>query len=115
MLALPADGRQTRKQLREYLKKPDWWEEIINTYDEQCNLNKVAEYITNIETDSNAKKELLEMITIDNSYRELVVEKAQLAPELLPFLFGRPLLGLMHQFRVEVLKTDKGLLLRKSS
>ncbi len=113
LLALPADGRQTRKQICEFLKVPAWWYELIDTHSKQCDLAKVAECITKLDTDPKAKEELLELISFDTSYRELVVEKSDLTPELLPFLFGRPLLGLMHQFRVEVLKTDKGLLLKK--
>ncbi len=54
------------------------------------------------------------MIAFDNSFRELVLEKTDIKEDLLPFLFGRPLLGLMHQYKIEVLKTDKGLLLKKA-
>ncbi len=113
LLALPADGRQTRKQLREFLKKPEWWDELIDTHAQQCDLNKIAECLEKMEEDEKAKEELLAIIAFDNSFRELVLEKTDITPELLPFLFGRPLLGLMHQFQVEVLKTDKGLLLKK--
>lgn len=114
LLALPSDGRQTRKQLREHLKAPAWWDELIETHNSQCDLNKVAECITSIEEDSAAKEELLKIIAFDNSFRELVCEKTDIKPALLPFLFGRPLLGLMHQFRVEVFNTGSGLLLKKA-
>ncbi len=113
LLALPADGRQTRAQIIVHLKSPEWWLELIDAHAQKADLAKVAECITKLDEDKNAKDELLEIITFDTTYRELVVEKANIKPELLPFLLGRPLLGLMHQFRVEVLKTDKGLLLKK--
>ncbi len=114
LLALPADGRQTRKQIIEHTKSPSWWLELINTHAENCDLAKVAEYIVKIE-EEGSKQALVEMIAFDNSFRELVLEKTDITEDLLPFLFGRPLLGLMHQYKVEVLKTDKGLLLRKNS
>ncbi len=114
LLALPADGRQTRKQIIEYTKSPDWWEELIQTHSNGCDLARVAECVVKLNEEENAKKELSEIITFDMSFRELVVEKAKIKPELLPFLFGRPLLGLMHQFKVEVFKTESGLLLKKA-
>ncbi len=114
LLALPADGRQTRKQIIEITKSPAWWLELIATHEEKCDLAKIAEYIVKIE-EEGSKEAIIEMIAFDNSFRELVLEKTDITEDLLPFLFGRPLLGLMHQYKVEVLKTDKGLLLKKNS
>ncbi len=114
LLALPADGRQSRKQIIEHTQSPPWWLELIDTHTEKCDLGKVAECIVKIDEDPSVKQELVEIIAFDNSFRELVLEKTDISPELLPFLFGRPLLGLMHQFKVEVFKTDSGLLLRKA-
>ncbi len=114
LLALPADGRQTRKQLIEHTKSPNWWLELIDTHAEQCDLAKLAEYVVTVDEDPSVKQSLVEIISFDNSFRELVLEKTDIKPELLPFLFGRPVLGLMHQYKIEVFKTDKGLLLKKA-
>ncbi len=134
LLALPSDGRQTRQQLIEFTNSPAWWLELIDTHAEKCSLNDIAECLVKLDNDNqrldeqseqskqpvsdeekeSLKEKMLEIISFDNSFRELVCEKANINPELLPFLFGRPVLGLMHQFQVEILKTPSGLLLKKA-
>ena len=68
------------------------WELIIE-HDQRCSYKKIRKLID--ESGKTKKGDLsgkvAELIEYDKIIRELVVKKGQLDPELLDFLFGRPL------------------------
>jgi len=75
------------------------WDLVIE-HDQRCSYKKIRKLI---EVSGKAKKgdlsvNVTELIEYDKIIRELVVKKGELDPELLDFLFGRPLSVTMNHF-----------------
>ena len=89
--------------------------ELVQDHQERCDYGYVAELAAAVKrtppTDV-AHKKLLELIRFDESLRQLTCEKAGLAPEILLFLFGRPLTFTIQIFQLKQEHTGQGPLLR---
>ncbi|MBU2623891.1 MAG: YkgJ family cysteine cluster protein [Proteobacteria bacterium] len=73
---------------------------LVIEHDQRCSYKKIRKLI---EVSEKAKKgdlsgNVTELIEYDKIIRELVVKKGELDPELLDFLFGRPLSVTMNHF-----------------
>jgi len=74
--------------------------ELILEHDQRCSCKKIRKLI---DVSGKTKKgdlsgKVAELVEYDRIMRELVVKKGQLDPELLDFLFGRPLSVVMHNY-----------------
>ena len=59
------------------------------------------------------KKQATYIIKYDLSVRALVQEKGQMAPEMLPFLFGRPVLKIMESMGVRTVQNKDTLVFKR--
>lgn len=74
--------------------------ELVTEHDRRCSFVKIRKLIDE-QKDREEKilsAELTELIEYDKIMREIVVKKGQLDPELLDFLFGRPLSVVINNF-----------------
>ncbi|BCS89497.1 YkgJ family cysteine cluster protein [Pseudodesulfovibrio sediminis] len=80
--------------------------ELITEHDAKCNpVRMEALGMAAREGDTEAGKELKEMVVFDTEVRRLVTEKAGMAPELNDFLFGRPMRVLLANMNIKVYET----------
>lgn len=78
----------TRRDLLSDL--PDLWQ-LIADHDRRCSHETLRKFISLAPADAGAKKMIQEILAYDRSIRALVVEKAGMAPDMLDFVFGRPM------------------------
>ena len=67
---------------------------LINDHQQRCNYEIIQKLVDAIKTnpgDAKARQKLSAIIQFDSEIRKLVVSNAGLEPEILDFLFGRPL------------------------
>lgn len=67
---------------------------LINDHQQRCNYEIIQKLVDAIKTnpgDAKARQKLSAIIQFDTEIRKLVVSNAGLEPEILDFLFGRPL------------------------
>lgn len=104
--------RLTRRHL---LSKVAGLWELVRDHQERCDYSHVAELASQLKLvhpRPESEKMLLELIRYDESLRQVTCERVGLDPELLPFLFGRPLSFTIRMFRLKPMQTDQGLSLR---
>ncbi len=90
-------NRLTRKDLLYSMNK--LWE-LVQDHEQHCSLEKVTPLFSSSggPIDSDAQKRLAFIFRYDTHLRRLVVEKGKMDPQLLDFLFGRPLSVLYPHF-----------------
>jgi Fe-S-cluster containining protein len=88
-----ARNRLTRKDLLSGIQ--GLWG-LIEDHDQRCSHVTLRKLLNSKTGDPAARKTVQEMVEYDQSIRLLVVEKAGVEPELLEFIFGRPLLEAIH-------------------
>ena len=104
--------RLTRRHL---LSKVEGLWPLVQGHQERCDYGHVAELAADVKRISSAaesQKELLELLRYDESLRQITCEKAGLDPEMLLFLFGRPLSFTIEMFQLKLERTDQGAALR---
>lgn len=97
---LYACRRLTRRHL---LSKVEGLWDLVREHQQRCDYSQVAELASQLKSvrpRPDAEKMLLELIRYDESIRQLTCERAGLDPELLPFLFGRPLSFTIRMFQL---------------
>jgi Fe-S-cluster containining protein len=106
--------RLTRKDL---LSNVEGLWQVVEDHQKRCAYDAVLRFVeAKDETErERASEEVLSAIQYDVSLRSLVVEKMQLDPNMLEFLFGRPMLRVISLFGLVVEQTADGLKLRKKS
>jgi Fe-S-cluster containining protein len=74
--------------------------EIVIEHDQRCSFRKIKKLIEQQSQTENAilSGKVAELVEYDRIMRELIVKKGQLNPELLDFLFGRPLSIVINNF-----------------
>ncbi len=83
-----ARNRLTRKDMLTGI--PALWN-LIAEHDQRCSHVLLRNLLDSPSVDADAGKSIQEMVAYDRSIRALVVEKAGVEPDMLDFLFGRPL------------------------
>lgn len=88
--------------------------ELIADHQERCDYERVGRLAEEIKSEDSEKalEQLKEVIGYDISLRETLVEKANVDPEMLSFLLGRPFTETLVMFDLKVEKSD-GLLVIK--
>ena len=86
-----AERRLTREDLISEIE--GLWS-LIKDHDQRCDYEIIQQLVNSIKAQPNdvqARQKLSEIIKFDTEIRKLVVSTAGLEPEMLDFLFGRPL------------------------
>lgn len=103
--------RLTRRHL---LSKVQGLWELVEDHQDRCDYAYVAELAARISRSRQVKEaaeELLELIRYDRHLRDVTLERAVLDPEMLTFLFGRPLSFTIKLFKLQMKKTAQGMVL----
>ncbi len=104
--------RLTRSHLLSQV--PGLWE-LVRDHQERCDYLRVSQWATKLKQtpgDATALESLLETIRYDHNLRQVTVERSQLDPAMLSFLFGRPLSETIQMFKLKLIKHDDGYLLK---
>jgi len=98
---LYAEHRLTRADLMSEVE--GLWD-LIDSHHRRCDYARIQELIKNLANDpeGDARRELAEIIKYDIEIRELVVSQGGLDPDMLDFLFGRPLAKTLPKYGVKV-------------
>jgi len=96
-----ANTRLTRTDLVSEVK--GLWE-LIKEHQACCDYKKIQPLIKNLVGSKNihARRKLLEIIRYDAEIRKLVVARGGLDPEMLDFLFGRPLTKTLENYGIKI-------------
>ena len=89
--------------------------ELVQDHQARCDYSYVAELVDEVKRtppDHAAHKDLLELIRYDESLRQITCEKARLGPEMLHFLFGRPLAFTIQMFHLKQERGEYGPILQ---
>ncbi len=101
--------RLTRRHL---LSKVDGLWSLVQDHQQRCDYAYVAELADRLkrpQAGDQSIKDLLSLIRYDGSLRQVTVERSGLDPEMLPFLFGRPLSFTIEMFRLKLAGTSSGV------
>jgi len=85
--------------------------ELVQEHQQRCDYADVAELADRMKLTSSSEEPhnmLLELIRYDETLRQVTIERAGLNPELLPFLFGRPLSFTIQMFKLKPVRTGSG-------
>ncbi|MBU2513135.1 YkgJ family cysteine cluster protein [bacterium] len=98
--------RLTRKDIIGHIS--GLWE-IIEEHQEKCSFSKIKCILDQNpgKLEGDALGSLLEAVQYDISIRSLLIEKTDTDPNLLPFLLGNPLQGILKKFGIELKKREK--------
>lgn len=94
---LYSKNRLTRKDL---LSKVNGLWDLIEDHQSRCSYEKIKSLVEGINKDKkkDALEGLKDIILYETHFRLLIVEKGMIAPEMVDFLFGRPLTETMRMF-----------------
>jgi Fe-S-cluster containining protein len=89
--------------------------ELIDDHQARCDYAKIKTLIGDIDGPqrARARKELLGIIQYDAEIRKRVVEKGGLKPEMLDFIFGRPLMETLPNYGINVRQEGKKTILTR--
>ena len=98
-----AKNRLTRKDLVAVIE--GLWE-LIDDHQQRCAYTKLKRLLDDLNGNQKDKalQEILELITYDARIRKLAVQKGGLDPEIIDFLFGRPLTETLAIYGITVKK-----------
>ncbi len=86
---------------------------LIDDHQARCSYDRMGELTSKLAQDDNdaVMSEINEIINYDNALRETMVEKANIDPEMLHFLIGRPFTETMVMFNLKIENKDGGYIL----
>jgi Fe-S-cluster containining protein len=98
-------NRLTRKDLV-YRVEGLW--NLIEDHQSRCSYDKIKHFVKELdgEKKNEAIKGIYDILSYDDSIRELVVKKGKMDPENLDFLFGRPVKATIRMFGLKLEKKD---------
>ena len=91
--------------------------DLIKDHQERCDYAKIQDLIKDLDGNNknNALRELAEIIRFDMEIRELVIAQGAMDPEMLDFLFGRPLTKTLPNYGLKVRQDGKKTIITRSS
>jgi len=109
-----AGRRLTRKDL---VSKIEGLWDLIQDHQRRCDYEKIIKLIDDLDAPAGerARKELLEIIQFDVEIRKLVVEQGGMDPQMLDFLFGRPLAKTLPNYGINIRQTGRKTIITRSS
>jgi Fe-S-cluster containining protein len=101
-----SNTRLTRTDLVSEVK--GLWD-LIKDHQARCDYNKIKLLVKDLAggKNSHARRKLLEIIRYDAELRKLVVARGGLDPEMLDFLFGRPLTKTLENYGIKIRQEGK--------
>lgn len=96
-----AGHRLTRREL---ISEVEGLWELIQDHQKRCDYAGIQDLIQELDSsrEDNARRQLGEIIKYDIEIRELVVSKGGMDPEMLDFLFGRPLTKTLPNYGIKI-------------
>ena len=96
-----AKSRLTREDLIGEIE--GLWD-LIRDHQQRCGYEEIQKLIDDLDgpAGEKARKKLMEIIQFDAEIRKLVVDKGNMDPEMLDFLFGRPLTKTLPNYGIKV-------------
>jgi len=107
-----AENRLTRKDLISVVE--GLWS-LIEDHQHRCDYRKIGNLVKALGggNDGKTQRKLAEIIQYDTEIRKIVIEKTGLEPEMLDFLFGRPLSKTIENFGFSVQQDGKKIILKR--
>ena len=107
-----AENRLTRKDLIADIE--GLWG-LVHDHQQRCDYHKIANLVKAMDRGKpgHAQKKIAEIIQYDIEIRNLVTEKGGLEPDMLDFLFGRPLTETIENFGFRVLREGGKIILQR--
>ena len=101
-----AGYRLTREDL---ISKVEGLWDLIKDHQARCDYKKIQPLIKDLAGSKNnhARRKLLEIIRYDAEIRRLVISRGGLDPEILDFLFGRPLTQTLGNYGIKIHQEGK--------
>jgi Fe-S-cluster containining protein len=98
-------NRLTRKDLV-YRVEGLW--NLVEEHQSRCSYDKIRHFVKKLdgEKKNEAIERIYDILSYDDSIRELVVKKGKMDPENLEFLFGRPIVATIRMFGLKLEKKD---------
>lgn len=100
------EGRLTRADI--LATAPQGWLALAQGHEDACDLMTLAPLAHSALEDSDAQARLLEALRFDAAYRDLCVSKAQVPPDHLDCLLGRPLSVFLESFGLGLVSPAHG-------
>jgi len=102
-------GRLTRRDLLESV--PELWD-LVEAHEQKCNYRDLADLAARLQKDldRSAADSLVKMVSYDSHLRALIIEKGRPDPNLLDFLFGRPLADTLPGFDLKITHSGNKLI-----
>ena len=96
-----AGRRLTRHEL---ISEVEGLWELIQDHQTRCDYARIQDLIQELDSsrENNARRQLGEIIKYDIEIRELVVSRGGMDPEILDFLFGRPLTKTLANYGIKI-------------
>ena len=90
--------------------------ELVDDHQKRCDYKKIKVLIEELDSpgEKKARKALMEIIQYDAEIRKLVVDKGGLDPEMLDFVFGRPLTETLPGYGIKVRREGKKIIIRRA-
>ncbi|MBO6003318.1 MAG: YkgJ family cysteine cluster protein [Mailhella sp.] len=108
LLSMQDHERLDRLGILQGLDAPAWLAESVESHESRCSYARLAELAENMDSDGEARRAFLETVEYDRQFRGLVAEKGRVRPEMLDFLFGRPLLKTIIMFGIDARRNADG-------
>ena len=77
--------------------------DLVEEHQRRCSYEIIQNFINRDKSDkkTDSMKELIEIINYDMHFRQLIIDRGGVDPEMLDFLFGRPLADTIRMFGFE--------------
>ncbi len=108
LLSMQDYERLDRLLILKDLNAPAWLEESVEAHESRCAYARLAELAEKMDSDDAARRAFLESVEYDRVFRELIMEKGRVKPEMLDFLFGRPLMQTIIMFGIDARRNPDG-------
>lgn len=108
---------QNRLSRENLLKDVVGLRELVADHERRCSYNRVGNLISRLKRGHKKQlaDDLSEIINFDNQLRQLVIEKGRVEPNMLDFLFGRPLAITIGMFGLRMQRVAGKIVLTASS
>ena len=109
-----AGRRLTRHEL---ISEVEGLWELIQDHQTRCDYARIRDLIQELDSsrENNARRQLGEIIKYDSEIRELVVSRGGVDPEMLDFLFGRPLTKTLPNYGIKIRQDGGKTIITRSS
>ena len=108
LLAMQDHERLDRIKILKELKTPAWLADSVEAHEERCAYGPLAELAGQMADDKESRQAFLHVVEYDRAFRDLIVEKGRVKPEMLDFLFGRPLMKTIIMFGIDARQNADG-------